>query len=66
MLFGVFAASGFYHEWTVYTMGKGLDSSITLFFVWQAVAVSAERVWYKVTGKKVKGGLGCFGCTFGL
>ena len=58
MLFGVFAASGLYHELTTYTMGRGFDSTITLFFVWHAFAALGERVWYKVTGRKVQGWIG--------
>jgi hypothetical protein len=57
-LFGVFAASGLFHELTTYTMGRGFDRNITLFFVWQAVATLGERVWYKVTGRKVQGWIG--------
>lgn len=58
MLFGVFAASGLYHELTTYTMGRGFNKNITLFFVWQAFATLSERVWYRVTGKKVQGWIG--------
>jgi hypothetical protein len=58
MVFGVFTASGLYHELSTYTMGRGFDKNITLFFVWQAVAVLGERVWYKVTGRKVQGWIG--------
>ena len=58
MLFGVFTASGLYHELTTYTMGRGFDNNVTLFFVFQAVAALGERVWYKTTGKKVEGWIG--------
>ena len=58
MLFGVFAASGLFHELTTYTMGRGFDKDITMFFVWQAFAVLGERIWYKVTGRKVRGWIG--------
>lgn len=58
MVFGVFTASGLYHELSTYTMGKGFDKNITLFFVWQAVAVLGERMWYKATGRKVQGWIG--------
>ena len=60
MLFGVFTASGLYHELTTYTMGRGFDRNITLFFVWQAFATLGERVWYKTTGRKVQGWIGLF------
>ena len=58
MVLGVFTASGLYHELTTYTMGRGFDRNITLFFVWQALAVLGERVWYKTTGRKVQGWVG--------
>jgi len=58
MVFGVFIASGMFHEVTMYTMGKGFDNNITLFFLAQASAISGERVWYKATGRKVQGWMG--------
>jgi len=58
MVFGIFLASGMFHEFTTYTMGKGLDPNITLFFFWQAIGVVGERVWRKVTGHRVQGWLG--------
>jgi hypothetical protein len=58
MVVGVFTASGLYHELSTYTMGRGFDKNITLFFVWQAIAVLGERVWYKATGRKVQGWIG--------
>ena len=60
MVFGIFTASGLYHELTTYTMGRGFDKNITLFFVWHAFATLGERVWYKVTGRKVQGWIGLF------
>ena len=66
MLFGVFIASGLFHELSTYTMGKGFDKNITLFFVWQAVGVLAERTWYKVTGKKVQGWIGLIWVYFSI
>lgn len=60
MLFGVFTASGLFHELTTYTMGRGFDRNITMFFVVQAAATLSERVWYKVTGRKVQGWIGLF------
>jgi len=55
MVFGTFLASGLFHELTTYTMGKGLDHRITLFFLWQAVGVVLERMWKKATGYRVQG-----------
>ena len=60
MLFGVFTASGLFHELTTYTMGRGFDNNITLFFMVQAAATLSERVWYKATGRKVQGWIGLF------
>jgi len=58
MVIGAFTASGLYHEVTTYSMGRGFDRNITLFFVGQAAATLGERVWYKVTGRKVQGWTG--------
>jgi Membrane bound O-acyl transferase family len=58
IIFGVFLASGLFHELTIYTLGKGLDHNITLFFVWQAIGVILERVWKNVTGYRVRGWAG--------
>ena len=60
MVVGIFTASGLYHELSTYTMGKGFDKNITLFFVWNAIATLGERVWYKMTGRKVQGWIGLF------
>lgn len=66
MVFGVFTASGLYHELSTYTMGRGFDKNITLFFVWQAFAVVGERTWYKVTGRKVQGWIGLIWVYFSI
>jgi len=58
MVFGTFLASGMFHEFSTYTMGKGLDPSITLFFLWQALGVVGERTWWKATGYRVRGWFG--------
>lgn len=58
MLFGVFIASGLFHELTTYTMGGGFDNNIAFFFLWHAFAVLGERLWYKVTGRRVRGWIG--------
>jgi hypothetical protein len=66
MVFGVFTASGLFHEFSTYTPGRGLDMRTTWFFVWQAVAVLGERVWYKVTGRKVQGWIGLIWVYFSI
>ena len=58
MLIGVFIASGLFHELSAYTLGRGFDWNPLLFFALQAVAVLSERVWYMVTGRKVRGWVG--------
>ncbi|KAF9781677.1 hypothetical protein BJ322DRAFT_1213017 [Thelephora terrestris] len=58
MVFGVFTASGLFHELSTYTPGRGLDMRTTRFFVGQAVAVLGERAWFKLTGTKVHGWIG--------
>jgi Membrane bound O-acyl transferase family len=55
---GAFLASGLFHELSIYTLGKGLDHNITLFFVWQAIGVILEKMWKDVTGYRVRGWAG--------
>jgi len=65
-VFGVFLASGMYHDITFYTTGKGFDHSITLFFVLQAFGVVLEKVWKDVTGYRVRGWGGRFVVYFSI
>lgn len=58
MLFGTFLASGLFHECAMYSMGRGYDHSATLFFAAQGPILVLERVWRRVTGRKVGGWLG--------
>lgn len=57
-LFGVFIASAIFHEVSTHTSGRGFDMKTTYFFVGQAFAVLGERIWHKVTGRKVQGWIG--------
>ncbi|KAG2009919.1 hypothetical protein CC2G_012790 [Coprinopsis cinerea AmutBmut pab1-1] len=55
MVFGTFLASGLFHECAMYNMGRGYDHSATLFFGAQGPVLVLERLWRKVTGKRVGG-----------
>ena len=58
MVQGVFIASGLYHECALYTMGRGFDHRVTLFFAMQAPLLVCEKLWQKMTGRKVVGPFG--------
>ncbi|KAJ7695649.1 hypothetical protein B0H17DRAFT_1158801 [Mycena rosella] len=55
MLLGTFVASGLYHECSMYTMGRGFDHTVTLFFAAQGPLLIGERLWRKLTGRRVGG-----------
>ncbi|KAF8312218.1 hypothetical protein DL93DRAFT_2060213 [Clavulina sp. PMI_390] len=57
-LLGTFTASGLFHYWALYGMGRGTDVQCLIFFAAQAVGVMLERVWKAVTGRRVGGWLG--------
>ncbi|KAK7044787.1 hypothetical protein R3P38DRAFT_2690550 [Favolaschia claudopus] len=58
MLLGTFVASGLFHECSIYTLGRGLDHTVTVFFASQGLLLIGERVWRQVTGKRVGGTIG--------
>ncbi|KAG5652878.1 hypothetical protein H0H81_003241 [Sphagnurus paluster] len=58
MLFGTFIASGLFHECAMYSMGHGFDHTVSLFFAMQGPILILERVWRKVTGRRVGGWIG--------
>lgn len=58
LVLGTFLASGFYHSWALYAMGKGEDYSCVWFFALQAVAMVLERVWRSATGRRIEGWVG--------
>ncbi|KAJ7043077.1 hypothetical protein C8F04DRAFT_29225 [Mycena alexandri] len=58
MLLGTFVASGLYHEFSIYTMGRGLDHTVTLFFAAQGPILIGERLWRRITGRRVGGRIG--------
>ena len=55
MLFGTFFASGMYHECAAYLLGKGFNWHVVLFFTSQALLLLLEKLWRRVTGKRVGG-----------
>lgn len=55
MLFGVFIASGLYHEFSAYAMGKGLDWRPPAFFLMHAFFILGERQFRRITGHRVGG-----------
>ena len=57
-LFGVFLASGIYHEVGFYLGGSSIDWKVIAFFVLQAVGILAEKSYTAYTGRRVGGWLG--------
>ncbi|KAG6854126.1 hypothetical protein C0991_010290 [Blastosporella zonata] len=55
LLFGTFIASGLFHECAMYSMGRGYDHTAPIFFAMQGPVLILERVWRKVTGRRVGG-----------
>jgi len=55
LVLGCFAASGAFHDFAMYAMGRGLDSRVFLFFFSQGLLVIGEHLWRKVTGRRVGG-----------
>lgn len=58
MLLGAFVASGLFHECTMYAMNRGFYYTPVIFFASQGPILIGERVWRKVTGRRVGGKLG--------
>ena len=55
VVLGTFFASGLLHEFSIYVVGRGIDHRVTFFFTFQGVCVLLEVLWYKFTGRKVRG-----------
>ncbi|KAF8170929.1 hypothetical protein BJ912DRAFT_1066377 [Pholiota molesta] len=55
MLFGMFLASGLFHECAMYSMSRGFDHSATVFFGAQAFVLLFERMWRRYTGRRISG-----------
>ncbi|KAI0304492.1 membrane bound O-acyl transferase family-domain-containing protein [Multifurca ochricompacta] len=58
LVLGTFLASGLFHECTILAMGREWDSRVPLFFLLQGGSLIGERIWRKVTGRRVGGFLG--------
>jgi hypothetical protein len=58
LVLGTFLASGLFHECTILAMGGGWDSRVPVFFLLQGGSVLGERIWKRVTGRRVNGFLG--------
>jgi hypothetical protein len=58
LVLGTFLASGLFHECTILAMGCKWDSRVPIFFLMQGGSVIGERVWKRVTGRRVDGLLG--------
>jgi hypothetical protein len=58
LVLGTFLASGLFHECTILAMGGEWDSRVPLFFLLQGGSLIGERIWKKVTGRRVDGLLG--------
>ena len=55
LIFGTFLSSGLMHSWGLYAIGRGTDWDSAIFFVFQPVALLAEKTWHKTTGQRVRG-----------
>jgi hypothetical protein len=58
LLFGTFVASGLYHECAMYTMGRGFDHTVSIFFTLQGPILILERMWRRLTSRRVGGLVG--------
>ncbi|KAL1947968.1 hypothetical protein VTO73DRAFT_13692 [Trametes versicolor] len=58
MLFGTFLASGLYHEVSLCMGGAPFDMRVLVFFVAQAFGILVEKVFRRITGKRVGGWTG--------
>ncbi len=58
LVLGAFIASGLYHEYTMYLVNRGVDHRVTFFYSIQSVGIILEKLFTRVTGRKVGGPLG--------
>lgn len=66
LLLGTFFASGMFHELGFYTIGAPFDWRTPAFFMQHAFFIIGERLWKKITGRRVEGFIGqCWG-TFAM
>ncbi|KAF8523723.1 hypothetical protein BU17DRAFT_43596 [Hysterangium stoloniferum] len=66
LLFGTFFASAMFHEIPFYFLGSGFDWRAPAFFMQQACFVFMERVFRRVTGRRVSGLLGVIWANFAM
>jgi len=55
MVLGAFVASGLFHECAMYSMARGFDHRGVTFFAIQGPFLIGERLWRKVSGRRVAG-----------
>lgn len=55
LVLGTFIASGLFHELAIYSMGRGFDHTVTFFFALQGPILICERLWRRLTGRRVGG-----------
>jgi len=58
MALGTFLGSGLYHELAMYALGRGWEWHSFIFFAMQGPILMFERVWRRVTGRRIGGRLG--------
>jgi len=58
MVFGAFLASGLFHACSMYSPLRGFDYSTMAFFASQGLVLMFERLWKRITGRKVGGWIG--------
>ena len=58
MVFGTFLASGLYHAYSMHPTLRGFDYSTVVFFASQGPVLMLERLWKRITGRRVGGWLG--------
>ena len=54
-LFGTFIASGLFHECAMYSMGRGFDHTVSLFFALQGPILILERWTSRIVGRRIGG-----------
>ena len=58
MVFGTFLASGLFHACSMYPTRRGFDYSTVVFFASQGPVLMLERLWKRITGRRVGGWMG--------
>ncbi|CAE6367420.1 unnamed protein product [Rhizoctonia solani] len=58
LILGTFTASGLFHMFAMYAMGRGIEWKVVGFFSAQAIALILERAWKNTTGRRVDGWCG--------